>query len=111
MIVWSVRLSAQQTANLQIYDVFRRYENRLLRHPLSSPPFPFRHIFSLHLLVYFINYFIFAIQPRKYHSKTHVTMETKTNALDPQRSLELIADMVANSRRRLERHIGTPLLV
>lgn len=38
-------------------------------------------------------------------------METKTNALDPQRSLELIADMVANSRRRLERHIGTPLLV
>ena len=38
-------------------------------------------------------------------------METKTNALDPQRSHELIADMVANSRRRLERHIGTPLLV
>lgn len=79
--------------------------------PSPAPPFPFRHIFSLHLLVYFINYFIFAIQPRKYHSKTHATMETKTNALDPQRSLELIADMVANSRRRLERHIGTPLLV
>lgn len=40
-------------------------------------------------------------------------METKanTNALDPKRSLELIADMVANSRRRLERHIGTPLMV
>lgn len=37
-------------------------------------------------------------------------METNENTLDPRRSLELIADMVANSRRRLERHIGTPLL-